>query len=122
MQQLYATHCLHDAEVVSIDVSGGMNGLRTPLAILCVRQENKLIWLVYDLYNEPTITRPVKADVFVSGEHQRQWLYDEVDVLDDATYRHEIFLNTGEVFELVFFQFDMFVHHAPMRALAPQPA
>jgi hypothetical protein len=43
-----------------------------------------------------------------------------VDLVDEARYRHEILLNTGEVVELVFFQFDMFVHHSPPRALASQ--
>ena len=120
MRQFCDSICLHDAEVVGIDVSGGMNGTRTPVAIISVRQENKLIWLVYDLYDEPTITRPVTSDVFVRDPDQRQWLYDEVDVLDEPKYRHEILLSTGELIDLVFFQFDMFSHHSPSHALVPQ--
>jgi len=117
MQQFCDTLCLHDAEIVSIDVSGGDNGTRTPVAIIGVRQDTRLIWLVYDLYNEPTITTPVKSGAFVTGSDQRQWLYDEIDVLDEPKCRHEIFLNTGEVIELVFFQFDMFIHHSPSQSL-----
>jgi len=117
MQQFFDTLCLHDAEIVSFDVSGGDNGTRTPVAIIGVRQDTKLIWLVYDLYEEPTITKPVASDVFVTDLDQRQWLYDEIDVLDEPECRHEIFLNTGEVIDLTFFQFDMFIHHSPSQSL-----
>lgn len=120
MQQFCETLCLHDAEVVGVDVSGGMNGTRTPVAIISVRQDNELIWLVYDLYDEPTISTPVASGVFVSEADQRQWLYDEIDVLDEPKCRHEIFLNTGEVIDLVFFQFEMFTHRSPSHALQPQ--
>ena len=34
MQQLCDTLCLHDAEIVSVDFSGGANGDRTPVASL----------------------------------------------------------------------------------------
>ncbi len=117
MQQFLDTFCLHDAEIVSFDVSGSDNGTRTPVAIIAVRQGAKLIWLVYDLYGEPTITTPMASDVFVTEPDQRQWLYDEIDVLDEPKCRHEIFLNTGEVIELTFFQFDMFIHHSPSHSL-----
>ncbi len=122
MQQFCNTLCLHDAGIVSIDVSGGGNGARTPVAIIGVRQDNRLIWLVYDLYEEPKFTIPVASAAFVSASDQRQWLYDEIDVLDPPACRHEILLSSGEVVELVFFQFDMFVHHSPLRALQPQAA
>ena len=82
-----------------------------------MRQDPRLIWLVYDLYDEPKITIPVESDVFVTDPDQRQWLYDEIDVLDEPKCRHEIFLNTGEVIELTFFQFDMFIHHSPSQTL-----
>jgi hypothetical protein len=117
MQQFCDTLCLHDAEIVSIDVSGGENGTRTPVAIIGVRQDTRLIWLVYDLYSEPTITTPVTSDAFAAGAEQRHWLYDEIDVLDEPRCRHEIFLSTGEVIELIFFQFDMFIHHSPSQSL-----
>lgn len=117
MQQFFDTLCLHDAEIVSFVVSGGDNGTRTPVAIIGVRQGTRLIWLVYDLYEEPTITTPVASDVFLTDPDQRQWLYDEIDVLDEPKCRHEIFLNTGEVIELTFFQFDMFIHHSPSQSL-----
>ena len=122
MQQFCDTLCLHDAEIVSIDVSGGDEGAGIPVAIIGVRQDNKLIWLVYDLYHKPAITTPVSSDVFVSASGQRQWLYDEIDVLDEPKCRHEILLNTGQVIELVFFQFDMFLHHSPSHAIQPQTA
>jgi hypothetical protein len=122
MQQFCDTLCLHDAEIVGIDLSGGENGTRTPVAIIGVRQDTKLIWLVYDLYDEPTITTPVSSDVFVTDPDQRQWLYDEIDVLDEPKCRHEILLNTGEVIELVFFQFEMFIHHSPPHAISLQTA
>ncbi|MEI8371373.1 MAG: hypothetical protein WCJ35_00910 [Planctomycetota bacterium] len=122
MQLFCETLCLHDAEVLGINVSGGDNAVRTPVAVISVRQDNKLIWLVYDLYDQPTITTPVSSDAFVSASEQRQWLYDEVDVCDDPKCRHEILLNTGEVIELVFFQFDIFVHHSLSHAIQPQIA
>lgn len=58
---------------------------------------------------EPTITIPVRSDVFVKARDQRQWLYDEIDVVDEPKCVHEILLNTGEVIELTFFQFDLFM-------------
>jgi hypothetical protein len=122
MQQLCETSCLHDAEVLGINVSGGDNGTGTPVAVISLRQDNKMIWLVYDLYHKPTITTPVSSDAFVNASEQRQWLYDEVDVLEEPKCRHEILLNTGEVVEMVFFQFDMFVHYSPSRAIRPQTA
>ena len=120
MQQFCETLCLHDAEVLGISVSGGDNGAGTPVATISVRQDNDLIWLVYDLYDKPTITTPVPSDAFVSAHGPRQWLYDEIDALDGPKYRHEILFNTGEVIELVFLQFDMFVHRSPSHAIQRQ--
>jgi hypothetical protein len=122
MQQFCETLCLHDADVLGISVSSGSNGARTPVAVISVHQDDKLIWLVYDLYEEPAITTPIEAEVFASGTEQRQWLYDEVDALNDRQYRHEILLNSGEVIELNFFQFDMFIHYGPTHVLQPQVA
>lgn len=117
MQQFSETMCLHDAEIVGIDISGGQSGTRTPVATISVRQDNKLIWLVYDLYEEPTIEIPVNSEVFVNDPAHRQWLYDEIDVNDVSKCQHAIFFNTGEVVTLVFFQFELFVHHSPAHVL-----
>lgn len=122
MLQFCESFCLHDADVAGVDVVRGTRGAGTPVATISVRQENKLIWLVYDLYDEPAVSIPVASDVFISDTSNRQWLYDEVDVLDETRFRHEILLNTGEVIDLVFFQFDMFVHHRPSHVLAAQSA
>jgi len=105
-----------------MSVSAGDDGARTPVAVISVRQDNRLLWLVYDLYAEPTITTPLEYNAFVPGTQPRQWLYDEVDVVDEPICRHEILLNTGEVIELVFFQFDMFVHDRPAHAVERQTA
>jgi len=72
MQQFFAWFCLHDAEIVSFSVSGSENGTRTPVASIGVRQDTKLIWLVYDLYEEPTITAPMASNVFQTDPDQRQ--------------------------------------------------
>jgi hypothetical protein len=122
MQRFCETMCLHDSEVVGIEVSGSRGGSRTPVAIINVRQDNRLIWLVYDLYEEPVISTPVTSDVFVSDTAQRQWLYDEVDVVDESRCRHQILLNTGEVIDLCFFQFDWSIHHSPRHTLVAQVA
>ena len=122
MQRFCETMCLHDAEVVGIEVSGSRGGSRTPVAIISVRQDNRLISLVYDLYEEPTISTPVTSDVFLCDAAQRQWLYDEVDVLDEPRCRHQILLSTGEVIDLCFFEFDWFIHHSPRRAPVAQEA
>ena len=122
MQQFCETLCLHDAQVLSIDVSGGDNGAGTLVATINVRQDNDLIWLVYDLFDKPTTSMPVLSDAFVIAPGQRQWLYDEIDALDGPRYRHEVLFNTGEVIELAFLQFDMFVHHSPPHSLQPQTA
>ena len=121
MRQFCETLCLHDADVLGIEVSGAQRSL-PPVAVISVRQDNKRIWLVYDLYEVPTIATPVSSDAFVGPSEQRQWLYDEVDVGNEPTCRHEILLNTGEVITLVFYQFDMFVHLSPSHALQPQTA
>jgi hypothetical protein len=122
MQQFCETLCLHDARFLGMNIYGGDNGARTPVAVISVRQDNRLIWLVYDLYEHPRINAPVSSNAFVGISDRREWLYDEVDVVDEPKCRHEILLNSGEVIELVFFQFDMFVHHSPSHALQPQSA
>lgn len=93
-----------------------------PVAVISIRQDNRLIWLVYDLYELPITTTPVSSNAFVGISDRREWLYDEISVLDEPKCRHEILLNTGEVIELVFFQFDLFVHHSPSHALHAQAA
>ena len=122
LQQFCETFCLHDADVVGIEMSGGGDGVGTPVAIISVRQENELLWLIYDLYDEPAISRPVASDLFAGDAAHRQWLYDEVDLVDECRFRHEILLSTGEVIDLLFFQFDMFVHRRPSHTLVQQSA
>ena len=67
MRQFCETLCLHDADVLGVSLSGGDNGVGVPVAVINVRQDDKLIWLVYDLYDKPTITTPMSSDAFVSA-------------------------------------------------------
>jgi hypothetical protein len=120
MRRFCETMCLHDAEVLGIHVSGSRGGARTPVATINVRQDDKLIWLVYDLYEEPSVSTPVLSDVFAADPANRQWLYDEVDVVDEPKCRHQILMSTGEVIDFVFFQFDMSIHHSPRHSFAAE--
>ncbi|MGH7201299.1 MAG: hypothetical protein ACREJB_11890 [Planctomycetaceae bacterium] len=109
--ELWQTRCLHDAEVLGINVSGGTSGAGVPVAVVNVRQGDDVLGLVYDLLHEPRRSVPVSSDVFTSDESSVTWLYDEIEVLSDSAFRHEILLSTGEVLALEFFQFGLLVYH-----------
>lgn len=100
------TVCLHDAEWMGLNVSPGFNGTQSPVAVINVRQGDKIFSLIYDLYEEPQWSPPIPSHIF--SEEQLTCLYDEVDLVDDVTFTHEILVSNGRILRLVFFQFIFF--------------
>ena len=111
--------CLHDAELRAFDAEPRAEG--TPAnVVMTLRLGSRVVTLYYDLLAPPE-RRPV--DLGLAPEQHRavwptagtpEWLYDEIDVLDDSAgppgFVHEILLSTGEVVRLTFFGFDWHVH------------
>jgi hypothetical protein len=108
--------CLHDAEVLSrveeTQPAGGpyfFEGhypLRFPLwsavAIVSVRVGQEVVSLIYCL-SDHVITTPAPEDWRFSKQ-QEQWLYDEVDLLNDrrGPFVHRILFSTGITLEIPF--------------------
>jgi hypothetical protein len=103
------TVCLHDAEWMGLNVSLSSNGSHGPVAVINIRQNDDVLSLIYDLYEEPQLSAPIQAKMFSAGDEQLICLYDEVDLLNDVKFSHEILLSNGKIVRLVFFQFDFFV-------------
>lgn len=116
--ELFESRCLHDAEVLSINVSGQDDGSDTLVAVINIRQGHDVIGLVYDLLEHPKRKTPAPSQVFVAGATRVSWLYDEIELVNEAEFVHEILLNTGEVLELRFFQFGMFIYHSAHAVLS----
>ncbi|HVA51824.1 MAG TPA: hypothetical protein VNH11_36115 [Pirellulales bacterium] len=106
--QFAETLCLHDAEWMGLNVSPSHDGNRLDVAAINVRQQHNIITLVYDLLEEPRWSGPEPASRIWS-EEQVIWLYDEIGLLNDTTFTHEILLSNGKVLRLVFFQFNFSV-------------
>lgn len=100
--------CLHDADWMGLNVLPSRDGNRLDVAAINVRQQDNVITLVYDLLEEPQWSGPEPASRIWSNE-QVIWLYDEIGLLNDTTFTHEILLSNGKVLRLVFFQFNFSV-------------
>jgi hypothetical protein len=98
------TLCLHDADWMGLNVAPSHNG-QLDVAAINVRQQDNIITLVYDLYEQPQWTGPSPESRIWSDE-QVIWLYDEIGLLDDTRFTHEILLSNGKVVRLDFFQFN----------------
>lgn len=103
------TVCLHDAEWMGLNVSPSFDGRQAPVAVINVRQNDQVLSLIYDLHEQPQWSARIEASIFSADDDQLICLYDEVDLLNDAMFSHEILLNNGRILRLVFFQFNFFV-------------
>ncbi|MGH7140569.1 MAG: hypothetical protein ACREHD_32950, partial [Pirellulales bacterium] len=104
-----------------LNVSLGHNGEQLPVAVINVRQKNDIISLAYDLYEAPQWSGPSPASRFWTDDDQVIWLYDEIALLNDTKFSHEILLSNGKVLRLVFFQFSFFINRSisvPSEALS----
>ena len=101
--------CLHDAEWMGLNFAPARNGSQAPAAVVNVRQSDNVISLVYDLYEEPHWSGPSPKSPVWTDDEQLICLYDEIDLLNDAMFSHEILLSNGKIVRLVFFQFNFAV-------------
>lgn len=96
--------CLHDAEYLGFSKMT-MPAMTGDVAMIAVRKDGAVCFLIYVLDGEPLVTRPLDDEAFdVSQPH---WLYDEVDVTSPGIYQHEILLSDGRVLSIRFTAFDM---------------
>ena len=96
--------CLHDAEYLGFSKMT-MPAMTGDMAMIAVRKDGAVNFLVYVLDGEPMVTRPLEAEVFdVSQPH---WLYDEIDFASAGVFQHEILLSDGRVLSIRFTAFDM---------------
>jgi hypothetical protein len=109
--------CLHDALVVSrveqTEPAGGFNVLNWPypfppplmwsaVAIVSVTVGEEVTSLIYSLSDHITTREAPEGWRF--SKLQEQWLYDEVDIVDDhrGPFTHRILLSTGITLEIPF--------------------
>jgi hypothetical protein len=95
---------LHDAEYL------GYAKVPAPrpsgdVALVTVQRGETTFLLVYVLADEPTFSEPIRNTVF--SDEQVHWLYDEVDVVDERVWSHEILLSSGRILMLRFVAFDV---------------
>ena len=108
--------CLHDAEYLGFSKMT-MPAMTGDVAMIAVRKDGAVNFLVYVLDDEPMVTRPLEADVFdVSQPH---WLYDEVAVAGDGVFQHDILLSDGRVLSVRFTAFDMLPGSSTMLSAKP---
>jgi hypothetical protein len=62
--------------------------------------------LLYLLADKPSWSLPYDSAAFIDRQ-QVHWLYDEVDILEEQLYTHEILFSNGRVLRLAFVAFDM---------------
>jgi hypothetical protein len=95
--------CLHDALVLSRVEQAQPDGpfslpvpyLWTAVAIVSVLMSEEVVSLIYYLSDHMTTTEAPEGWRF--SKFQEQWLYDEVDMIDDrkGPFVHRIMLSTG---------------------------
>jgi hypothetical protein len=122
--------CLHDALVASrVELTEPMGAvpfskgpvplplpfLWTAVAIVSVTAGEEVISLIYSL-SDHTSTKEAPANWRFS-KLQEQWLYDEVDMVNDhrGPFVHRILFSTGVVLEIPFTS--VIIHRFPMPAI-----
>jgi hypothetical protein len=101
--------CMHDAEWMGLNVLPRRGSVQAAVAAINVRQNHEVLTLVYDLHEEPQWSQPTPESHVWTDDEQLICLYDEVELLNDTTFSHEILLSNGKIVRLVFFQFDFFI-------------
>jgi hypothetical protein len=121
--------CLHDAELLAFTPAPlfpfprefyGLE-LTQDCYTLLTRHQDHLVLLFYaDLMAAPSVTKPLESDIFSPAFPT--WLYDEVSVVKDGVFSHEVLLSDGFVVRNVFRRFFYFVlpniHPSPSRPSA----
>ena len=102
--------CLHDALVVSrveqVQPAGDgppfPPGFWTAVAIVSVSLGGEIVSLIYSLSDFTTVKDAPAGWRF--SKHDEQWLYDEVDLIDDprGLFVHRILFSTGVTLEIRF--------------------
>ncbi|MFO0813913.1 MAG: hypothetical protein U0796_11875 [Gemmatales bacterium] len=87
---------LHDAEMVGIETTVNQ---QIPLAFITLLKDEHLVSLVYVLAD--SVVRTSATATFPFTKSYRHWLYDEVDVNDDAL-EHRILLSDGSTLKISF--------------------
>jgi hypothetical protein len=96
--------CLHDAGYLGY-IKAPVPKAPGELAVIAAELGNEIHLLIYVVADEPSFSHAVQADVF--SDEKVHWLYDELDELDDGTFRHEILFSNGRILILTFVAFDM---------------
>lgn len=122
LAEFIAATCVHDAEWMGLSISSRGNGGGPQVAVANLRLDDDVLSLVYDLYEPPQWSDPIPSTVWTDDEHLI-CLYDEIDLMSDAKFSHEILLSNGRVVRFVFFQFDFHTSHSvPALPAAALPA
>lgn len=109
LAQFAEAFCLHDADWMGLNVSASHDDKRLDVAAINARQQDNVITLIYDLLEKPQWAGPDPSSRIWS-EEQVIWLYDEIGLLNETTFTHEILLSNGKLLKLVFFQFNFSVN------------
>ncbi len=101
--------CLHDAELAAF---ARIENPGEPMAILSLRQEDRIVTLIYRLWGDVRESSP-RPDWPFSAFHIH-WLYDEIDATDavDGEFVHSVLLSDGRVIEIPFAS--VVVHEVPL--------
>lgn len=105
--------CLHDAELLAFDQNVeptfsapfeplGSFPLWSAMAILSVKQDSKIVTLMYLLWDRVR-ERSSQPD-WPFSKRRTHWLYDEIDTVDNhpGAFVHRILLSDGRVLEIPF--------------------
>lgn len=118
-----AEMCLHDAEVLACDQEvGSSNSLpvkknswtpsRLDVAILSLRNDGRILSLVYSLWDR--IREKSRQKKWTFSKQRKHWLYDEIDLAPDngGKFLHRVLFSDGTVIEIPFLSVVM--HSFPM--------
>jgi hypothetical protein len=121
--------CLHDALVVSreelVEPAGAFHFFPDPypfrvpvwsaVEIVSVTLGEEVVSLIYSLSDHPTTREAPEGWTF--SQLQEQWLYDEVDTMDDrrGPFVHRILFSTGATLEIPFVS--VLIHRFKMPAV-----
>jgi hypothetical protein len=97
---------LHDAEIVTLFEGGASFPFPSPywpaVALMILRQDEKLLALIYSLWNKIKEKKPSSDWPFT--ETKVHWLYDEIDAVIESHpfFLHRILLSDGRVLQIPF--------------------
>ena len=106
-RRLAETLCLHDADYLGMAIVPTPETGK-PCALLLLRQDLLRIFLLYYLAEQPLVETVDREWPY--SKQQVHWLYDEFDVAEDGTPRHEILLSNGQIMTLRFHELELMQH------------